>query len=190
MVRKQDPRKKLEQQYCPRLDRLYTSAVKCPYCKNKIQKLQTTCSKCGLNKIQIAYASNKKAKQMMKAGERGKIVMMRRKPTDVKMWQMAWRLIFGIFGVHNFYVGRKIRGWVMLGFMVAFIVTAIGVPLALGIEIQELGEAAQPIAFLSTPPLVMWIADAFGIVFGWYKYPVRLGEDADASKVRPKKKKV
>ena len=169
----------MEQQYCPRLDRLYTSAVRCPYCKHKIQKLQTICSQCGLNKIQIAYASNKRAKEMMKAGEGGKIVKMRRRPADVSMLSMAWRLIFGIFGWHNFYVGRKVRGWIMLGFMIVFIIAGTVI-----IQLDAVDELwAQPVALISTVPLVMWIADAFAIVFGWYKYPVRLGEVKDAAKV-------
>lgn len=174
---KQSTAKFIEQKYCPRLDKLYTNAVRCPYCKTRIQKLQTTCSRCGLNKIQIAYASNKRAKEMMRSGEKGKIIMMRRRPTDVKMWQMALCLIPGIFGVHNFFVGRRIRGWIMLGSMTVFIIAAIVI-----LQTDNL-QLAQPIALLSTPALVMWISDAFGIVFGWYKYPVRLGEVSDAGKV-------
>jgi len=132
-----------------------------------------------LNKIQIAYASNKRAKEMMKTGEKGKIVKMRRRPRDVLMWSMAWRLVFGIFGWHSFYVGRRIRGWISLGLMIVYIVCAV-----ILMSIDALGdEWVQPVALISTLPLVLWIADAFAIVFGWYKYPVRLGEVKDASKV-------
>jgi hypothetical protein len=178
MEQRKDPRKVLEQTYCPRLDKLYTSAVRCPYCRNKIQKLQTTCSKCGLNKIQIAYASNKRAKQMMKSGERGKIVMMRRRPNDVKLYAILLRAIFGLFGMHNFYVGRKIRGWISFGFMFVFIVT--------GIIIFELDltEFTPVVAALSTPAIVIWVTDIFGIIFGWYKYPVRLGEAQSVGEVK------
>jgi len=92
---------------------------------------------------------------------------------------MAWRLIFGIFGWHNFYVGRKVRGWIMLGFMIVFIIAGTVI-----IQLDAVDELwAQPVALISTVPLVMWIADAFAIVFGWYKYPVRLGEVKDAAKV-------
>ena len=109
---------------------------------------------------------------MMKAGEKGKIVMMRRRPSDVTMLSIAWRLIFGLFGVHNFYTGRKVRGWISLGFMIAFLVGAI---ILISLDRTE-DVWAQPVALLSTPALVMWIADAFAIVFGWYRYPVRLGD--------------
>ena len=181
MEKRQDPRIVLEQTYNRHLDKLYTSSVKCPYCKNKIQKLQTVCSQCGLNKIQIAYASNKRAKEMMKTGESGKIVRMRHRPTDVKIWSMVWRLVFGLFGVHNFYTGRKIRGWISLGFMMVFIAAAI-ILLSIGVETLD-DEWVQPVAMLSTPATVIWIADAFAVVFGWYKYPVRLGEIKDVEKV-------
>jgi len=185
--RKQDPRKVLEQKYDPRLDKLYTSNVKCPYCKKRIPKLQTTCDQCGLNKIQIAYASNARAKQMMKSGERGKIVMMRRRPSDLILSSLCLRLVLGIFGWHNFYTGRKIRGWIMLGCMLAFILWFIlqnNIPAMAEHPLwgMDSGEAS-PLIFLSTISLVLWISDIFGIMFGWYKYPVRLGEVNDAGKV-------
>ena len=186
MEQRQDPRKALEQKYDPKLDRLYTSVVKCPYCKNKIQKLQTTCSRCGLNKIQIAYASNSRAKEMMKSGERGKIVMMRRRPSDLQLGQISWRLILGIFGLHNFYTGRRIRGWIMLGCMIGFFVQSLVFPLgdmANNLEgMHRWREACMdsgipfPLDFLGIISFALWVSDIFAIMFGWYKYPVRLGE--------------
>lgn len=198
---KQDPRKVLEQTYDRQLDKLYTSTVRCPYCKNKIQKLQTVCSRCGLHKIQIAYASNKRAKAMMKNDEAGKIIKMRRRPNDVPMWQLACRLIIGIFGVHNFYTGRRIRGWIMLGCMILFIIEATfifppgkAVPVDGG-GIEWVGMhpwrsnnvflmgTLLPFDFLGVIPMILWLSDSLGIIFGWYKYPVRLGEVNDAGKI-------
>lgn len=193
----QGPGKFLEQKYDKRLDKLYTSSVKCPYCKNKIQRLQTVCSRCGLHKIQIAYASNKRAKEMM-GSEAGKIVKMRRCPNDVKLSQMGWRLVLGIFGVHNFYTGRKIRGWIMLGCMLIFVLQAIVFPFGKVIQndggLEYVGMhpwrlacidwgAPFPLDFFGAIALILWLSDIFGVILGWYKYPVRLGEVNDAGKI-------
>ena len=193
---RQDPRKVLEQTYDKRLDKLYTSVVKCPYCGNRIQKLQTVCTRCGLNKIQIAYASNVRAKEMMRAGERGKIVMMRRRPNDLNLLHISWRLLFGFFGVHNFYTGRKIRGWIMLGLGLGFILQLIIFPVG-NIGSEAILEGMHPwretvmvewnmpfpLDFLGAAALVLWISDMLGVFCGWYKYPVRLGEVKDAANV-------
>ena len=187
MNQRQDPKKVLDQQYDRRLDRLYTSLVRCPYCKNRIRKLQTTCSRCGLNKIQIAHASNKRAKEMIKAGERGKIVMMRRRPSDVKLSSMTWRLaVGGLFGLHNFYVGRRIRGWIVLGCMIAFIIQGLVFSPGdftnnlEGIHPWRAATNTQgmpfPLDFFGLVAFALWISDIVGVVLGWYKYPVRLGE--------------
>jgi len=191
---KQDPRKVFEQTYDKKLDRLYTSGVRCPYCGNRIPKLQTTCTRCGLNKIQIAYASNRRAKEMMRAGDRGKIVMMRRRPSDVKLSELAWRLSLGMFGVHSFYVGRRIRGWITLGCMLVFILSVFIFPLGdISNELSGMHPWRRsvmigwsmpfPFDFFGIAAIILWISDIFGILFGWYKYPVRLGEVGDVPKV-------
>jgi len=155
--------------------------------------MQTTCPQCGLHKIQIAYASNKRAKEMMKTGDRGKIVKMRRRPSDVSLAKLSLRLCVGFFGVHNFYTGRKIRAWIALGCAIGFVLQAIFFPFG---DINNNLEGMHswryacsewgmpfPLDFLGVVPLVMWISDIIGIIFGWYKYPVRLGEVSDAGKI-------
>jgi len=197
---KQDPRKVLDQQYDRRLDKLYTSAVKCPYCKNRIQKLQTACSKCGLHKVQIAYASNKRAKQMIKERDTGKIVKVRRRPTDVNMRTLGLLLVFGFFGVHNIYTGRRIRAWIVFGCVAIFIVQVFVFPVGDIVRTEGGGidfvgmhpwrEAAMvdwgfpfPLDFFGVVAMVLWLSDIFGIILGWYKYPVRLGEVSDVGKI-------
>jgi len=145
-----------------------------------------------LHKIQIARASNKRAKEMMKTGERGKIVKMRRRPSDVKLSSLCLMLIFGMFGAHHFYTGRKVWGWVFFGCMIGFIVLSIAFPLGdLNNDLEgmhPIWEASNewgmpaPHAFLGVFCFVMWVYDIFGIVFGWYKYPVRLGEATAVNK--------
>jgi len=196
---RKDPREVLDQQYNRRLDKLYTSAVRCPYCKKRIQKLQTVCSQCGLHKVQIAYASNKRARDIIKNREVGKVVKMRRRPTDVNMKHVAFLLFIGVFGAHNFYTGRRIRGWIMFGCITLFIVQALIFPFGRPIELEEgvisyVGMhpwreasiewgAPFPLDFFGLVAMLLWFSDILGIIIGWYKYPVRLGEVNDAGKI-------
>ena len=204
------------QVYDPKLDRLYMKTIKCPYCKAKIRSMQTTCGQCGLSKMQILGASNKKAKQMMRDGEHGKIVMLKKRPDDVRMSVLSAWLLLGFFGAHCLYVGRYIRGWIMFGLMVTFIMCVIIFPIGTWnegaeyrdeeddvettevIEEEEIGYVGMhpwrevcldfygshllPTDYLGLVAFVMWAVDAFGIVFGYFKYPVRLGESPNASR--------
>ena len=132
----------------------------------------------------------------MKSGERGKIVKVRRRPSDIKLGQIAWRLgFFGIFGWHNFYTGRRIRGWIMLGCMLVFMLQLWFIfpmgDINNGFEgMHPWREAVMvgqgmpfPLDMFGMISFFLWISDVFGVVFRWYKYPVRLGEVSDAGKV-------
>ena len=182
------------QVYDPKLDRLFMKTVKCPYCRFKIRSMQSTCEQCGLSKIQIARASNKKAKQMMKEGDKGKIVMVNRRPDDLKVSSFIMSLVTGIFGSHCFYVGRKKRGFIMLGLLVAYVVFSIIVfPMGTWeagsgfVGMHPWREAAMqfgafPTDFFGLAVFMMWFFDIVRVAFGWFKYPVRLGEHPNKKK--------
>jgi hypothetical protein len=129
---------------------------------------------------------------MQKSGEKGKIVKMRKRPSDVNFGRFAFRLLVGgLFGWHNFYVGRRIRGWLMLSFMIVFIVQGFVFPLG---DINNSFEGMHPwreavmvgmlmpfpLDFFGIAALVMWFGDIFAVLVGWYKYPVRLGEASNS----------
>ena len=194
-----------------RVDRLYMKKVKCPYCGARIKPMQTTCDQCGVHKMQIANASNKKAKQMMKDGEEGKVIMLKRRPDDVSISRLSMWLLLGLFGAHCFYVGRKIRGFIILGLISLCFISVIVFPMGQMGTVQdgepevvideETGEPyteepdyieemvgthpwreacydlgwPMPTDFLGLGAFVIWAVDCFAIVFGWFKYPVRLG---------------
>jgi len=190
--------------YDAKLDRLYMKKIKCPYCGYKIGSMQTTCDQCGLSKMQIARASNKTAKQMMRDGDGGKIVMIKRRPDDVSFGKLSAWLLLGIFGAHCFYVGRRLRGWIMFGLMMAFIICVFIFPTGIWREATPEYEdddgvvtpatAAHfegrhswrsacdelswpfPTDFFGAAALIMWAMDSFAIVLGFWKYPVRLGD--------------
>ena len=174
----------------PELDRLYNSTVRCPYCRARILKYTTKCPKCGVHKIQIFESSNKRAKEIKKQKTGEKIFMCRRRPRDITFTRMAILLFFtGLIGGHNYYVGRKFKAWTM------FVLTFIGIigvfvfPIQIvdGNIVTDSGARAMFGKFFPTDmafvvSFIMWAIDAIAIVFGLYKYPVRLGDAPDVTK--------
>jgi len=164
----------------PRLDAMYNRTVRCPYCRTRIAKYTTTCEKCGITKDQIFYASNKQAKKIIKEKTGEKIFKTRHRPDDVMFTTMAiFTILFGLFGVHDFYVGRRIRGWMQVSFIaigfVVFMVTSIH-PLLPARNLFEDNGWVFPTDWLALIAVILWVVDAFAVVFGMYKYPVRLAE--------------
>ena len=163
-----------------KLDRLYNSKVRCPYCKSIIPKYDVKCANCGITKKQIADASNVKAKEVKQKKTGEKVLMTRNKPDDVSFTKMMLWLCLGMFGAHNFYVGRKIRGFIVLSLMVvgmAFWIILPGDGLIPGYvhpwRIPFSG-AIFPTDALCVVAVFIWIFDLFAVVFGFYKYPVKL----------------
>lgn len=151
--------------------------------------MQATCSQCGISKAQIANSSNQRAKQMMREGHGGKIVMLKRRPDDVRFSTMASWLLLGLFGAHCFYVGRKTRGWIMFWLIIIYIASVMIFPYGTWdaatssfVGIHPWREACiregftLPTDFLGVAAVIMWAMDSFAVVFGYFKYPVRLGE--------------
>jgi len=179
----------LKRQIDPRLDRLFNKNVRCPYCKAKILKYTTTCARCGIHKQQLIDASNKSAKEMKKQKSGGKIFMTRNRPDDISFTKMALLLLVGLFGAHNFYVGRKMRGFLMLAFLAIGMIFVFIFPISaqaadgtMGMHPtrksfeQAMGGMPFPTDFLIAAAVIMWAFDAIAIIFGFYKYPIRLGE--------------
>jgi len=153
--------------------------------------MQTTCETCGLSKIQIHNSSNKKAKQMIKEGDKGKIVMTKARPNDVEAVPFFCSLALGLFGAHLFYVGRRKKAFIMLGLIGVTVLAAIIFPMG-DWDNQLEGRhpwrvatdawGAFPLDFLGLAAFVMWALDVFAVILGTFKYPVRLGDHPNAKK--------
>ena len=117
------------------------------------------------------------------------------KPDDVSFIKLSlFSLFFGMFGVHAFYVGRRIRGWIILGCMLAYIVTAIiwpasapGTPQEGFRQVFDDAGIPFPLDFFGLVAVFFWAYDWFNIVIMQkFKYPVRIlgkEKDKDAEKV-------
>jgi len=143
-----------------------------------------------VTKRQISGASNKRAKEMMKNKEKGKIIMTRRRPDDIDMLKFSLSVCAGFVGAHNFFVGRKIRGWIMMGCMIAYIVffaifppPSAFYPGSAGSPMREAMGGFFPTDFLGVFAMIVWFYDIFAIVLlRTFKYPARLAEFKDGQK--------
>ena len=166
----------------PKLDRMLGRKVKCPYCRMRIEKYAMTCTGCGITKEQICYASNADAKEIIKGRKEGKVLYTRVRPDDIHLGKFFLVLAtLGLFGGHNFYVGRRKRGFFMLGAMlicIAFLVifpstTYVTHPARVPFETSFF--PFFPTDVLGVIAFCMWIYDWFAIVvFSSFRYPVRI----------------
>ena len=80
---------------------------KCPRCGVKSNYNESKCSGCGLIFSRVENGSNKIAKGLILAGKKEETVNARMFPKDVSKKKFLLLCGFlGIFGTHNFYVGR------------------------------------------------------------------------------------
>jgi hypothetical protein len=119
-----------------------------------------------------------------KTGE--KIFLIRRIPNDVTFTKTVILALFlGFAGAHCFYVGRKIRGWIIA---VSTIIGCIGVFAPQSWRNVFSGDLILDIPLVFPTDIfvlvfiIMWAYDFIGIVFNFFKYPVRLGEKELAKK--------
>ena len=83
-------------------------AKRCPRCGTKNNYNETRCTQCGLIFSRVENGSNKIAKSLLLAGKKDEVVLARMFPKDVVKKKFLLLCGFlGIFGAHNFYVGRN-----------------------------------------------------------------------------------
>jgi len=172
-----------------KLDRLYVKNVRCPYCRALIPQYTGDCIQCGITKEQISKASWQDAKKIRKGEMDGKIIMTKRRPNDLQFGKFIIFLVFfGWMGAHNFFVGRKIRGWIMCisfwSLLLSNIIWSIGTPANNFMDVNQFRNSFNFLFPFDIPGLVaiiVWFCDWFAVViFNQYKYPVH---------IRPKKEK-
>ena len=108
--------------------------------------------------------------------------MTKTRPDDINFLKFVLLLVFlGPFGGHCFYVGRKVRGFLMLGSMLLLLasITIFTPSSALTGEMHPWRAAFDGWWFpLDAPALItiiVWVCDWFGIiVFGNFRYPIRI----------------
>ena len=108
-----------------------------------------------------SFARRKIKKQVAKAS--------RIKPDNVNKWKLFFLcLFFGWYGVHNFYVKNRRRGWTSLIFFSISCLSMVfsGVPFIKSIELWLIGFTGFVVIF-------MWMSDLVNILFGQFSYRIQ-----------------
>jgi|GEM_PF-3481477 len=157
-----------------RLDAIYMSEMRCPYCQTKILRGTAKCKNCGLTKEQIYYA---KLAQPFKRGQN--VLMSKIRPATLPLWKMVLGSVFGFFGVHCFIAKRYVRGSIMLLLTVLFIAEILIFTPAFGETsanaIRAMFEEKThlfPGDLIGIVALGWWIVDFFAVLFRQFHYPV------------------
>lgn len=156
---------------------------KCPRCGEKTYFTAKTCDNCKLVFARLEYASNKKAKESIKAGRRKQeVIMTTTLPRDLARWKMFVICAFGgIVGAHNIYIGRYFKGFFSLFFV---LLTAILMSVLPGTVLSNLYAN-----FLFIPAgivFALWFWDLFMIGIKAYKVPIALDMPTEDSKPQGK----
>lgn|SRR5574344_3091745 len=145
----------------------------CPKCYGKINKNTNRCDYCGFDLKELDGASNKEAKKALRGICKDDVLYTANLPADVSKKKLLLLSIFlGLFGAHDFYVGKFWTGLFMCLTMV--IITSLQIILtALGLITDNL---LQTFYVIMTIPqgfvIIMWIASIFEIGFEKFKVPV------------------
>lgn len=141
---------------------------RCPRCDTKNNFSAIRCCDCGLIFSRVEEGSNKLAKGLILAGKKEHTVKARMFPKDVSKKKFLLLCGFlGLFGAHNFYVGRYFKAVFALVFgMMAVILTAIGYLLPFLDTLMS---------FVSIPigiDTLLWMWDFVDGCFNKYRIPV------------------
>ena len=156
-----------------RLDNLYMSEMRCPYCQTKMPKGTSKCKNCALTKEQIYYAD------LTIPYGKSNVLMSHVRPAGVSYGKMVAGSVFGFLGLHCFFAKRPVRGAIMLFLTLLYFVTVFIFPPVMGEADAHPARAMFddkgllfPCDLIAIFVLGMWIWDMFAVIFGQFKYPV------------------
>ena len=150
----------------------FSGIKKCPRCGLKMYEGAQECSDCGLIFSRLEIATNKEAKAKKLRNDRDFIINTSKLPSDVSFLKLLLLSIFlGPFGAHCFYVGRYLRGSILLTDMIAIIMFVVFNPQLVAIED---GKLITALATISGAIMLIWFLDIFLIITKKFKVPVAI----------------
>lgn len=159
---------------------MITKKIICPRCNEKMPENSVRCTSCGLIFDRLNYATNSAGKKMIRNGNRDKVVYVKKLPSDVKKWKLILMGVFtGLFGGHCFYVGRYVRGIIMLFGGIIAIVSGVLASFSL------LPESIFTLCgMISGVMFIVWLFDVINICFSKFKVPAYI-EKTEVKKWKP-----
>ena len=143
---------------------------RCPRCGEKTFINARACDGCKLVFARMEFASNKQAKREIKAGNKEAVIKTNQYPKDYNKWKMLLIcFVGGLFGAHNIYVGRYLKGF----FSLCALLVLCG--LILAVPSSTLATLFTNWMFIPYGIIVIWwLSDMILIALGKYKIPVAL----------------
>lgn len=149
----------------------------CPRCGLKSLVGVESCPECGLIFSRLDVATNKDAKRKILRHDRDFIIRTTKLPSDVSFVKLLIHsILLGPTGAHCFYVGRYLRGSILLtNFVFMLMLVIFNAEIAVVSERALLGVLSTLCGFV----LLMWPWDVFMIIFKKFKVPVAIDIDGD-----------
>ncbi|MEG1499698.1 MAG: TM2 domain-containing protein [Clostridia bacterium] len=148
---------------------------RCPRCKEKCVLSASVCPECGLKFARLLLCTNAAGKKARKMKQKDKVLMQSDWPFDASRKKALLLCGFlGIFGAHNFYVGRYFKAAFSLIFTCATLVFA-----ALTIYPDWYDTFMSFYAIPGAFPLIFWFVDFARIAIGKYPIPVAIAEKGE-----------
>ena len=147
---------------------------RCPRCNARMNEHAPSCIDCGLNFSKLDKATNLEAKRAFHMHEKERVVYVTKLPSDLrKAALLIWCAFVGLFGAHQFVIGKYFKGLFYAFFtLMANVLAILDV---LGIAHTNFFETVTHIVYLVwVVILVLWLTDLFNIIFNRFKVPVSL----------------
>jgi TM2 domain-containing membrane protein YozV len=152
---------------------------KCPRCEFKCDLDAMVCPNCGMVFSRLKVATNAEAKRAYKLKEKDRVVLSTSLPCDVDKLKFLFLLILlGWAGAHNFYVGKKGKGWYSIISLISYICAMI-----INYYFNEIFwtgtnffayELTEVTGLAEVGALFIWVIDIIDYIFHRYKYPISL----------------
>lgn len=150
---------------------------RCPRCDTKNRYTDYRCCECGLIFSRVENGSNKIAKGLILAGKKDETVKAKGFPKDVSKKKFLMLCGFlGLWGAHNFYVGRYKKAiFQLICGLVAIVMVVAG---------NLIANLDTVMSFISIPigfDGVFWLWDFVDGMFNRYKIPVAVDSVSDGT---------
>lgn len=155
--------------------------VVCPRCGLKSLVTADCCPDCGLVFSRLKIATNKDAKKKILRGDRDFIIRTSNLPSDVHRLKLILLTVFlGLLGAHCFYVGRYLRGSIILLNTLAQIMYVV-----FNSELVALdgGQTITALATISGIIMFIWAYDLVAVFIKKFKVPVAIDLNAETAQV-------
>ena len=145
---------------------------KCPRCGEKVLFNERACPGCGLLYERLDFVTNKAGKQKLLSGHKDEVIYMDKLPSDVPFWKLLLIALLGFTGSHCLYVGKYVRGFIMLG---VFFVSLLGIMVPI---LTEMPSWEWLVMFPLGIFVFVWLYDLVLICIKKFKIPVAIDKSS------------